>query len=113
MQVDETAERVGRNEALYRVVNEKIQALGEAFGLVTESMTIVCECGDIACAEQIVLPIPEYERVRADPTHFAIRPGHDVAGVEAVIERHDPEYHVVRKRPGGPAELARETDPRS
>jgi hypothetical protein len=110
--VDERARRIGQNEALYRAVNERIEAIGEAFGLVTESMTIVCECGDVNCLEQIELTVPAYEHVRTDPTRFVIRPGHEIADVEDVVEQHDG-YDVVRKRPGGPAELARELDPRT
>ena len=110
--MDESARKIGENEALFRAVNERIEGLGEAFGLITESMTIVCECGDGLCIEQIELPVSEYERIRADSTLFVIRPGHEIPDVEDVVERHD-SFDVVRKRSGGPAELARETDPRS
>ena len=110
--MDERTRKVGENEALFRAVNERIEGLGEAFGLITESMTIVCECGDGVCIEQIELPVAEYERIRADSTLFVIRPGHEIPDAEDVVERHDG-FDVVRKRPGGPAELARETDPRS
>jgi hypothetical protein len=110
--MDEHARKVGENEALFRSVNDRIEGLGAAFGLITESMTIVCECGDGVCVEQIELPVSEYERIRSDSTLFVIRPGHEIPDVEDVVEQNDT-YDVVRKHPGAPAELARETDPRS
>lgn len=110
--MDERARRVGQNEALYRSINERIEELNRGFGAFTGTMTIVCECGDASCTEQIEVPVEAYERVRADPTHFVILPGHEIADVEDVVEEADA-YHVVAKRPGEPAELAREIDPRS
>jgi hypothetical protein len=110
--VDDRARKIGENEALFRAVNERIEGLGQAFGLITEPMTIVCECGSGTCVEQIELPVSDYERIRSDPTRFVIRPGHERPDVEDLVEQNDG-YHVVRKHPGDPAELARETDPRS
>jgi hypothetical protein len=69
----------------------------------------VCECADQACIEQIHLSEAEYERVRADPTLFVIKPGHHVEAVESVVDEHE-EYSLIRKDPGLPAELARELD---
>lgn len=40
------------------------------------------------------------------------KPGHDVPETETVVDRRDG-FWVVRKDPGGPAELARATDPRT
>jgi hypothetical protein len=105
--MEERERRIGENESLYRSINERIEDLNETFGLLTESMTVVCECGFLECAEQIELPIPEYERVRADPTQFVIRPGHEIPDVESVLEQHD-EWFLIRKDKGEPAELARE-----
>jgi len=109
--VSERAKRIGANEALYRSVNEKIEALSAAFGAITETMSVVCECGDASCVEQIEVSIADYERIRADPTLFIIRPGHEIPDVEEVAERTDA-FHVVKKVEGEAAKLARETDPR-
>jgi hypothetical protein len=105
--MDDRARRMGENEALYRSINEKIESLNESFGVVAETMAVVCECGRLECAEQIELDLPTYEHVRADPTHFVVLPGHEEPDVETIIERHG-NFNVVRKRPGGPAEIARE-----
>ena len=109
---DDRTRRVGDNEALYRAVNERIEGLNEAFGMVAETMTVVCECGDIECAQQIQVSIPEYEHVRSDPTLFVVVPGHEVEDVEDVVEDAG-RFHVVRKHPGKPARLAIDRDPRS
>ena len=105
--MDERARRIGENEAIYRAVNEKIGDLNETFGLLTDEMTVVCECGDLTCTDQIQLEIPDYERVRRDPTFFVVVPGHEIPDVETVVEKHET-WTVVRKNPGGPAELARD-----
>ena len=104
--MDERARRIGENEVLYRSVNDKVEGLNETFGVLAESMTVVCECGRLDCTEQITLDIPTYEHVRADPTHFVLIPGHEELDVETIVEEHVG-YNVVRKDPGGPAELAR------
>lgn len=110
--MDERARRVGQNEALFRQVNERIEQVNRDFAALTSRIDVVCECGDGGCAERIVLSVDEYERVRRDPTWFILLPGHDEPDVEDVIEDHDG-WIVVQKRPGEPAQIARETDTRA
>jgi hypothetical protein len=110
--VDERERRIGQNEVLYRAVNERIEDLNQTFGAITETMTVVCECGDITCAEHIEVDLPTYEQIRADPTLFFVRPGHEQPDVEDVVDRAD-EYDVVRKRAGEAAAIAVENDPRA
>jgi hypothetical protein len=109
--VNDRVRRIGENEALFRSVNEEVLGVGETFE-IKGSLRMICECGVESCIEQIELSGKEYEAVRAEPTHFAIKPGHDEPDVETVIERY-PTYWVVRKDPGEPARIARETDPRT
>jgi hypothetical protein len=59
------------------------------------------------------MTLVEYEAVRAEPTRFAIVPGHEQPEIETIVERHDPTYLVVEKREEDAEEIARETDPRS
>jgi hypothetical protein len=107
--VDEQARRVGRNEAVFREVNEQIESLNRGLADISDgNMHIVCECGDLLCSEQIVVSIADYERIRAEPTLFFVRPGHDRPDVEVVVEEND-RFSVVRKNEGGPAAVARET----
>jgi hypothetical protein len=109
---DERAERIVRNEALFRSVNERVKAINEAFSVVLEQTDFVCECGIRDCTQTIRLTLAEYEQVRADSSHFAIAPGHEVPDVEDVIRRNE-RYAVVRKRAGLPRELAEDLDQRS
>jgi len=108
---DERARRLGQNEALFRSVNEKVQELGESFATFTGTFVVVCECGSQSCIEHIELTLTEYEHVRQNPLRFVIKPGHEYADVEDVVEKAD-RYWVVEKAAGGPAALAVDTDPR-
>jgi hypothetical protein len=110
--MDERERRIGLNESVFRQVNERVEDLNRAFSQVTETMDVVCECGDASCIDQIIVSLPDYERVRSDPTLFFIVPGHQAPDVETVVEEQAG-FAVVRKDEGDEAELARETDPRS
>jgi hypothetical protein len=110
--VEERARRIGENEALFRAVNEQIEDLQRGMAEISDDrMHIVCECGELGCAERIVVPVGKYEQVRSDPALFFIVPGHDKPDVEDVVE-HAGSFDVVRKRRGDPAAFAEATDPR-
>src|SRR5213083_102488 len=103
---DVAAERVARNEAAFRKVNEAIERGRETRdGLIG----FVCECGRLGCNELIELTLAEYEAVRGDARRFAIRHGHEMAA-EEVVERHE-RYMVVAKR-GRAGRTAEASDPR-
>jgi hypothetical protein len=110
--IDERERRLGLNEALFREVNERLRGLNESFGAVTNRMELVCECADPACAERITMTVREYEGLRAEAEQFVIAPGHVAPDIEDVVAKGEG-WEIVRKRPGGPAELARASDPRS
>jgi hypothetical protein len=105
--MDERAERIGRNEDIFRKVNDQIEGVNESFGAITGTMSIVCECGEIGCMEQIELALDEYRELRSEPTHFAVKPAHETLDVETVVVRRD-SYFVVAKAAGAPARLATE-----
>jgi hypothetical protein len=109
---EEREVRIGRNEALFREINERMESLQQAFDAFTEQADFVCECGDVACAEQLTMSLSDYERLRSNPTWFAIKPGHEVKDVEDVVEKR-PGYDIVSKHEGVPADIARAEDPRS
>jgi hypothetical protein len=107
--VDERERRIGQNEALFREVNERIERLSRSLQ-ATDSITILCECADASCTEQIEISLSKYQRIRQDSTFFFVRPGHEQTDIEDVVEQAE-EYYVVRKTDGA-AEVARELDPR-
>lgn len=109
---DERAGRIAANEAVFRLVNEKIEALNAAFATITETFSVVCECGDSGCADQIEVETTTYERVRSDSTLFIVVPGHEIPEVEDVVERQDRYFIVSKKAPPGEA-IAKATDPRN
>jgi hypothetical protein len=102
--VDERARRVGINEAVFRELNDQLEGLARD----GETFSCVCECGEISCVATIAMRHDDYRRLREDPTTFAIEPGHAKPDVEDVIAQRNG-YEIVRKKPGLPAELARET----
>lgn len=100
------------NEALFREVNEHIQDLQTTnLGGVGE-MLIVCECGSVECTARLPVSTDEYARTREDSRTFIVLPGHVIPDVERVV-RKGPGYEIVEKNPGGPADLAEETDARN
>ena len=104
-------ERVARNEATAREINEGIEEAHE--GTSSEHhVRMVCECGQEACDRLIAITIPEYERVLEDPRTFAVVRDHVMADVERVVYETD-RFVVVGKREGTPAQLAVSEDPRT
>ena len=109
--MDERKRRIGVNEAIFREANERIQDLNESFATLTDRLVLVCECGDGQCVEKIWVSPEAYEKLRSDPTQFAIVPGHEIPDVEEVVAREEG-YDVVRKVDGVPRRIAEVTDPR-
>jgi hypothetical protein len=105
--VPDREERIGRNEAVFREANERIEWLSAD----EPRLTIICECGEITCDERLTVPTATYERVRGEGTHFLVLPSHEIPDVEDVVEQGSG-YHVVRKHEGLPADVAKQTDPR-
>jgi hypothetical protein len=106
--VESRAERVGKNEALFREVNERIREITT----YDSDVEFLCECGDPACARPIVMTLAEYEEVRTDPKRFVVVPGHEIRDVETTLATNE-RFSIVEKHPGTPTELAVETDPRA
>ena len=88
--------RIGKNEAAFKAFNQ-----ARAKKQTGSILELVCECGDMHCTEEIEIEAAEYHPVRSHPTRFLVRPGHEIAEAEAIVER-GPQYFVVEKR--GPAE---------
>ena len=104
------AERQGRNESLFREVNERIAELNQTFQIEGRS-EFLCECSREECKEPVSISIDEYETVRRAPTRFFVIPGHEDESVERVIERSD--RYVVVEKFGEAADEAEDLDLRS
>jgi hypothetical protein len=92
-----TAERVAKNESLFREVNERIRELAEHFDLATgEPTSFVCECSRTGCHEPVELTLAEYAAVRESDRQFVVQPGHVEPGYERVVFESG-RYAVVEK----------------
>jgi hypothetical protein len=113
--VDEREERQARNEALIRLVNERIDALdkeAEQRGWPPPDglFEFHCECGRAGgCAETVAMTLAEYERVRSQDDRFAVAPGHESPEIETVVARHK-RFLIVDKIAAAEPFVA--TDPR-
>lgn len=105
-------DRIGLNEAVFREVNERIEALAETFQLESEPLDLICECGDATCVQRIRMTAKEYEQLRSESHQFAVYTGHVAPDVERLVERR-PGYDIVRKDEGRPRMIAEQTDPRA
>lgn len=97
--------KAARNQTLMREVNERIEFVLQA----TDNAQFICECADLRCNATLDLTIAEYEAVRMSPVRFPVKPGHDIADIERVIEENE-RYAVVQKL-GEAARVARSLDP--
>jgi hypothetical protein len=108
---DPRKERLARNEASAREINEQIE---EAHGdrSPVRYLRVVCECGLEACERVIAVTAGEYEQVRSDPVQFLIVREHLIEELERIV-RETERFVVVAKREGAPAQTAEQNDPRS
>jgi hypothetical protein len=102
-------EKLAKNQAVLREVNERIRELPSGFGR-PPGIDLVCECSDTGCGSMIHVSVEEYEAVRSFSTHFLIQPGHHVPHIERVVGRGQG-YEIVEKQ-GDAASLVESLDPR-
>lgn len=104
-------ERIGRNEALFREINERIAEAAADHGPDGHVYEFLCECADPGCLTRVELPLAAYERVRASGRRFVVAPGHSLPGMEAVVEAA-PGHAIVEKQ-GEAGRTAAALDPRA
>lgn len=104
-------ERVVRNETTSREINEKLEQAHQQ-AAPDRHVRILCECGHARCESIVAITMPEYERLRSDPRHFAVVRAHAVPAVERVVYQNE-RFVVVSKREGLPESIATEEDPRT
>jgi hypothetical protein len=108
--VDPRQERLARNEALFRDVNERVRAIAARHGDDNHVYEFYCECSNADCTFHLRATLGQYEAVREHSARFLIVPGHSLPEIEQVVEEND-DWWVVEKH-GEPAELVTELDPR-
>jgi hypothetical protein len=102
-----SVERAAAAEVNGRRVNEAIERGAQGVG----TAVFVCECGNLGCSETVELAISDYEAVRSGFERFLVVSGHQIEGIEDVVERHG-DYLVVAKRDDRAVEMAYVTDDR-
>jgi hypothetical protein len=102
-------ERVAKNEATSRVINEGVEVAFESEPQ-DALLFFICECGLEQCDRTVRITKAEYERVRSDPRQFVIFRNHLIPDVEQVVSDGDT-FLVVAKREGTQAEVAIHEDP--
>jgi|SRR3954447_18860529 len=108
-----SAERIARNDAIFRNANEGISEAAEA--LEMDRVPFICECADPACREIVQLSMQEYRRIREDPRLFLNVPGHEASaqGWGQVVENNGRYVVVAKIGPAGEVaeQLEGEPDP--
>ena len=97
-------DRIARNEALFRELNDRVHELQEDLSAhgVAETQELgeyFCECGLDDCVAKIEITQAEYEAVRASPIRFAVKPEHLIADVERIVAQNE-RFALVEKRVG-------------
>jgi hypothetical protein len=101
--------RAAKNQSLFRDVNERIVELSEKFE-AKGMLRYVCECALKNCVERVEMAQGEYEVLRRVPTHFAVKHGHELEGVEEIVDYTD--RYVVVEKLGVGGLRAQKLDPR-
>ena len=103
-------ERLAKNEAFFRGVNERIRDAVGTQGADGHVYEFICECSNPGCVERVSMTTAEYERVRSEGNRFVLATGHDIDAIEDVITENAD--HVVVEKVGRAGAVAQSLDPR-
>ena len=110
--LDAREKRLVENEAMFREINERIEAIAASQGPEDGHLyEFLCECSNRDCTLRVELTVSVYESVRRESTQFLVAPGHELPEIEDVVSR-GVGFQVVRKR-GGAAVIAEAEDTRN
>jgi hypothetical protein len=88
------ASREGDQQCMIRDANEAIERLNVKLTTGVGRLELRCECGDLACLEQVLPTHAEYEAVRAYGSRFIVFVNHENPETAAVISQ-DERFAVV------------------
>ena len=111
MTVDRTAERIARNEAIFRDANDDIRRRAAAAEM--ERVPFICECADERCMTLVRLTPAEYERVRAGARWFVNAAGHEESEADHGHVVWAGDGYVVIEKTGEAGRIVASLDPRS
>ena len=104
-------ERLARNEAFFRELNERIHGVAIEHGHDGHPYEFLCECADTHCLDRVALTLDEYETIRADGRRFVLAQGHELPEIEVVVLSEA--AHVVVEKVGEAGKVAERLDPRA
>jgi hypothetical protein len=107
-----TAERIGRNDSIFRDANEQINAKAQEYDTDEgQAVPFICECADEHCTTTVPLVLGEYEEIRTDSRQFLTAFGHErFEGLfEIVSTNHN---HLVVRKSGRAGDIAASLDRR-
>ena len=104
---DQSAERVARNNDIFRRANEEIHEAAGTLGF-DAPIPFLCECTNERCTEVVRLAAADYAEIRSHPRRFVAAPGHqpEADGHERVLERRD--GYQTTEKVGKAGEIAEE-----
>ena len=105
-----SAERIARNDALFREANERIREKAEEYGV--ETVPFICECADPTCRAIVRMPLEQYTAIREHPRRFLNVPGHEVSAKGHATPVADGEGYRVVEKIGLAGEIAEALDER-
>lgn len=88
-------ERSRKSRQVYRFVNDSIEEVQARLG-PTETLELLCECEDPACARKLVVPQDLYGSLRAHPERFLISTAHAKSPGGRVVEQ-GADYLIVEE----------------
>ena len=94
-----SAEKIARNNSVFRDANDGIEEAATSFGFPPEDWApFICECSNPRCAEIVRLTLDQYRYVRSNPRWFIHAIDHEttVDGAVRPLEHHDT-YTIVEK----------------
>ena len=102
-----SAERIARNDAIFREANDEIGKAAEAYDM-TALIPFVCECADPGCRELVRMSLDEYVAMRRDPKLFVNAVGHERAGQGWAVPVAEAGGHVLVEKVGEAGRIAAE-----
>jgi hypothetical protein len=100
------------NQTIFREMNEWTEDDTDGREGHERTMdTYLCECGDARCSDPISLTRAEYERIRSEPTRFALALHHENPEIDTVIAENE-RFTTIEKSFGTASRIAHASYPR-
>jgi|SRR5215213_4256904 len=107
--LDARQARLGRNQVLFRSVNEQVETLSGT-RTTASPVSFLCECANLDCGSLIDLSLAEYEAIRQNSTQFFVLSDHVFPEVETVTD--DRGTYVIVEKFGEGGRVAATSDAR-